>query len=86
MKKIVLILAMVFAASAFSSEACFRRCDSAFNQNGLMCHKVMQICMRMGPVGTEGVDMCFEDYQYCIAKGKADHTACYAACENSEEE
>lgn len=85
MKKIVFIMAMALAATTFADEACLRKCDSAFTQNSLMCHKIMQICMRSGPVGTEGADMCFEDYQYCVAKSRTDHTACYASCEAGEQ-
>lgn len=82
MKKIAFILALAFIASSYAAEeTCLRSCDKNFTQNGLMCHKVMQICMRHGPVGTEGSDMCFDDYQGCIADGRNAQKACYAQCE-----
>lgn len=82
MKKIAFILAMTFIASSYAAEnACQRNCDSSFAQNGLMCSKILQICIKRGPVGSEGSDMCFDDYQECVGTGKINRDACYESCE-----
>lgn len=82
MKKIAFILGLVFITSSFAAdESCLKSCDSGFTQNSLMCHKIMQICLRHGPIGDEGADMCFGDYQNCVDNGRNVQKACYSKCE-----
>lgn len=83
MKKIALVLGMMFVVSAFASDSCYRTCDSNANQNGLMCQKIRQMCMRSGP---DAIDMCIDDFQSCLQHGKSLYDACRDACDKEEQE
>lgn len=71
MKKLAFILALTFVASSYAQNSCTQSCQKSFDQNSLVCFKNMQLCLKSGPRGSEGYDMCQDDFQYCL-KVKSD--------------
>ncbi len=82
MKKFVALVALVSCLSVFAQDvACVNKCNNAFTQTSLMCHKAMQMCMKnVARLGDEGAEMCYDDYQSCVAGGRDAQKSCLVEC------
>jgi len=81
MKALAIIISLLTISAAFSAdEVCQSMCDRTFSQNGLMCHKNFQLCLRNASGMEDQSDMCYDDYTSCITVGRDNQKACYEKC------
>lgn len=85
MRKLSFIFALTFITGAYAFNSCEQSCQRTFDQNSLVCFKAMQLCLKSGPVGNEGMEMCQDDFQFCLRGKAALKEACLDSCSSIDD-
>ncbi len=80
MKVALILSALVFSAQSFAGSVCEKSCQKAFEKNSQICFQSMQYCLKNGPVGFEGEEMCREDFNTCLDAKTALKNSCIDSC------
>lgn len=83
MKKFLALIALTVISSSFAADYCSTSCDKDYSAGALACYKMKEVCMQYGPVGTEGMDFCFENYQSCVEKISDKKELCVQQCRST---
>lgn len=81
MKFFILSALAVMSFSLNAEEnSCANKCQSNANQTSLSCHKMSQICYRMGQAESLPFELCMEETYTCVLESRAKLEVCLKAC------
>lgn len=66
MKFLIVLGLLMLSTVTSSSESCIKSCESQANQTGLKCHKMSQICYRLGAPESISFELCMDDVYSCV--------------------